>query len=29
MFWTNLAVTPAEVLFDAMEAELERSGVEL
>jgi hypothetical protein len=29
MFWTNLAVTPAEVLFDAMEAELERRGVEL
>jgi hypothetical protein len=29
IFWTNLAVTPAEVLFDAIEAELERRGVEL
>jgi hypothetical protein len=27
--WTNLALTPAEILFDAIEAELERRGVEL
>jgi hypothetical protein len=26
---TNLAVTPAKILFDAIEAELERRGVEL
>ena len=25
---TNLAVMPAEILFDAIEAELERHGVE-
>jgi hypothetical protein len=29
MFRTNPAVTRAEVLFDAIEAELERRGVEL
>jgi hypothetical protein len=26
--WTNLAMMPAEILFDAIEAELERRGVE-
>ena len=26
---TNLALTPGEILFDAIEAELERRGVEL
>jgi hypothetical protein len=26
--WTHLAVMPAEILFDAIEAELERRGVE-
>ena len=26
---TNLALTPVELLFDAIEAELERRGVEL
>jgi hypothetical protein len=26
--WTNLAVIPAEILFDAIEAELERRGIE-
>jgi hypothetical protein len=25
---TNLALTPAEIFFDAIEAELERGGVE-
>jgi hypothetical protein len=29
ILWTNLAVTPAEILFDAIEAELKRRGVEL
>ena len=29
MFWTGLAVVRAEVLFDAIETELERCGVEL
>ena len=29
ILWTNLVVTPAEILFDAIEAELERRGVEL
>jgi hypothetical protein len=29
ILWTNLAVTPAKILFDAIEAELERRGVEL
>jgi hypothetical protein len=28
IFWTNLAVMPTEILFDAIEAELERRGVE-
>ena len=27
ILWTNLAVMPAEILFDAIEAELERRGV--
>jgi hypothetical protein len=27
IFWTNLAVMPAEILFDAIDAELERRGV--
>ena len=26
ILWTNLAVMPAEILFDAIEAELERRG---
>ena len=26
--WTNLAVMPAEILFEVIEAELERGGVE-
>ncbi|WP_283807702.1 hypothetical protein [Bradyrhizobium sp. LTSPM299] len=29
ILWTNLALTPAEILFGAIEAELERRGVEL
>jgi hypothetical protein len=29
ILWTNLAVMPAEIAFDAIEAELERRGVEL
>jgi hypothetical protein len=29
IFWTNLAVMPAEIVFDAIEAELKRRGVEL
>jgi len=29
ILWTNLALTPAEILFDAIEAELERRGVEV
>jgi len=29
ILWTNLAVVPAEIVFDAIEAELERRGVEL
>lgn len=29
ILWTNLAVTPAEILFDTIEAELGRRGVEL
>jgi hypothetical protein len=29
IFWTSLAVVPAEVLFDAIEIELEHRGVEL
>jgi hypothetical protein len=28
VLWTSLAVMPAEILFDAIEAELERRGVE-
>jgi len=27
-FWTSLAVVPAEILFDAIETELERRGAE-
>ena len=29
ILWTNLAVMPAEIVFDAIEAELERRGIEL
>jgi len=29
ILWTNLAVMPAEILFNAIEAELERRDVEL
>jgi hypothetical protein len=29
IFWTNLVVAPVEILFDAIEAELERRGFEL
>lgn len=29
ILWTSLAVMPTEVVFDALEAELERRGVEL
>jgi hypothetical protein len=29
ILWTNLALTPAVILFDAIEAELEHRGVEL
>jgi hypothetical protein len=28
IFWTNLTVMPAEIVFDAIEAELERHGAE-
>jgi hypothetical protein len=28
ILWTNLAVMPAEIAFDAIEAELERLGVD-
>jgi len=28
IFWTSLAVVQAEILFDAIETELERRGVE-
>jgi hypothetical protein len=28
ILWTNLAVMPAEIIFDAIEAELGRRGVE-
>jgi hypothetical protein len=28
ILWTTLAVMPAEIVFDAVEAELERRGVE-
>ena len=27
IFWTTLAVLPAEIVFDAIEAELERRGI--
>ncbi len=29
ILWANLAVIPAEIVFDVIEAELERRGVEL
>jgi hypothetical protein len=29
VLWTHLAVMPAEIVFDAIEAELERRGIEL
>ncbi|MET4198741.1 hypothetical protein [Bradyrhizobium sp. LA6.12] len=29
IIWTSLVVVPAEILFDAIETELERRGVEL
>jgi hypothetical protein len=29
ILWTNLAVMPAEILFEAIETELERRGVKL
>jgi hypothetical protein len=29
ILWTNLAVMPAEIVFDAIEAELKRRGIEL
>lgn len=29
IFWTSLAVMPSEIVFNAIEAELERRGVEL
>jgi hypothetical protein len=29
IFWTSIAVAPAEILFDAIETELEHRGVEL
>jgi hypothetical protein len=29
ILWTNLAVMPAEIVFDVIETELERRGVEL
>jgi hypothetical protein len=29
ILWTGLAVIPAEIVFDAIEAELERRGVEV
>jgi hypothetical protein len=28
ILWTSLAVMPAEIVFDAIEAEMERRGVE-
>lgn len=28
ILWTNLAAIPTEILFEAIEAELERRGVE-
>jgi hypothetical protein len=29
IFWTSLAVLPAEILFDVIETELEHRGLEL
>jgi hypothetical protein len=29
IFWTSLAVVPAEILFDVIETELKHRGVEL
>jgi hypothetical protein len=29
ILWTNLAVMPVEIVFDTIEAELKRRGVEL
>jgi hypothetical protein len=29
ILWINLAVVPAEIVFDAIEAELERRGIDL
>ena len=29
ILWSNFAVTPVEILFNAIEAELKRRGVEL
>jgi hypothetical protein len=29
ILWTTLAVMPSEILFDAIEAELERRSIEL
>ena len=29
ILWTGLGVIPAEIVFDAIEAELERRGVEV
>jgi hypothetical protein len=29
IFWTSLALVPAEILFDAIETELEHRGLEL
>ena len=29
ILWINLAMMPTEILFDAIEAELERRGVDL
>jgi hypothetical protein len=29
VLWTNLAVMPAEIIFDTIEAELERRGVDI
>jgi hypothetical protein len=29
VLWVNLAVMPVELVFDAIEAELERRGIEL
>ncbi len=29
IFWTSVAIAPAEILFNAIETELERRGAEL